>query len=137
MGGGKGRLNVLYSVTAELCGFQVERFWDLGVAGIHRLLSHCSTLTRADVLIVVAGMEGALPSLFPFPRSLCPYPCRIAPSPGRSLLLAWIATARRESEPGPWSPNWLSTTSPTSAPRPFGLGETHPWIFTRRTSFSR
>jgi hypothetical protein len=51
------------AITAELCGFQVERLWDVGVAGIHRLLQHKRTLARADVLIVVAGMEGALPSV--------------------------------------------------------------------------
>lgn len=51
------------AVTAELAGFQVQRFWDLGVAGIHRLLSHRRAIAQADVLIVVAGMEGALPSV--------------------------------------------------------------------------
>ena len=51
------------AVTAELCGFNVQRLWDIGVAGIHRLLSHRSLLDQADVLIVVAGMEGALPSV--------------------------------------------------------------------------
>ena len=51
------------AVTAQLCGFQVIRFWDVGVAGIHRLLSHRKTIAQADVLIVVAGMEGALPSV--------------------------------------------------------------------------
>jgi NCAIR mutase (PurE)-related protein len=51
------------AVTAELCGFQVQRLWDVGVAGIHRLLKHRQLLQDADVLIVVAGMEGALPSV--------------------------------------------------------------------------
>ncbi len=51
------------SVTAQLCGFQVQRLWDVGVAGIHRLLSHRQIIDQADVLIVVAGMEGALPSV--------------------------------------------------------------------------
>lgn len=51
------------ATTAELCGFAVERLWDVGVAGIHRLLRHRHLLTEADVLIVVAGMEGALPSV--------------------------------------------------------------------------
>lgn len=49
--------------TAALCGFQVMRLWDVGVAGIHRLLSNRHLLSQADVLIVVAGMEGALPSV--------------------------------------------------------------------------
>lgn len=49
--------------TATLCGFQVQRLWDVGVAGIHRLLSHRHILAECDVLIVVAGMEGALPSV--------------------------------------------------------------------------
>ena len=51
------------AVTAELCGFQVKRLWDVGVAGIHRLLSNQQVITDANVLIVVAGMEGALPSV--------------------------------------------------------------------------
>lgn len=51
------------AVTAELCGFTVQRLWDLGVAGIHRLLSERRSIAQADVLIVVAGMEGALPSV--------------------------------------------------------------------------
>lgn len=51
------------AITAELCGFQVTRLWDVGVAGIHRLLSNRHVIDRADVLIVAAGMEGALPSV--------------------------------------------------------------------------
>jgi pyridinium-3,5-biscarboxylic acid mononucleotide synthase len=49
--------------TATLCGFEVERLWDVGVAGIHRLLNNRQAIDDADVLIVVAGMEGALPSV--------------------------------------------------------------------------
>jgi NCAIR mutase (PurE)-related protein len=49
--------------TATLCGFRVQRLWDVGVAGIHRLLSNRHVIAEADVLIVVAGMEGALPSV--------------------------------------------------------------------------
>lgn len=51
------------AVTAELCGFRVRRLWDVGVSGLHRLLSNRHVLDEADVLIVVAGMEGALPSV--------------------------------------------------------------------------
>ncbi len=51
------------AVTAEFCGFRVERLWDVGVAGIHRLLSNRYVIDSASVLIVVAGMEGALPSV--------------------------------------------------------------------------
>lgn len=51
------------AITAELSGFQVKRLWDVGVAGIHRLLSNRHVIDEADVLIVVAGMEGALPSV--------------------------------------------------------------------------
>ncbi|MDJ0716978.1 MAG: nickel pincer cofactor biosynthesis protein LarB [Prochloraceae cyanobacterium] len=51
------------AITAQLYGFQVQRLWDVGVAGIHRLLSHREVVYQADVLIVVAGMEGALPSI--------------------------------------------------------------------------
>ncbi len=51
------------AVTAELCGFHVQRLWDVGVAGIHRLLNNRQIVASASVLIVVAGMEGALPSV--------------------------------------------------------------------------
>jgi len=50
-------------VTAEIMGNPVERFYDVGVAGIHRLLAHREALTGASVVIVCAGMEGALPSV--------------------------------------------------------------------------
>ena len=50
-------------VTAELFGCRVETFYDVGVAGIHRLLAHAQTLAEASVVIVVAGMEGALASV--------------------------------------------------------------------------
>lgn len=51
------------AVTAELAGFCVQRLWDVGVAGIHRLLNNLHLINSASVLIVVAGMEGALPSV--------------------------------------------------------------------------
>lgn len=50
-------------VTAELMGNKVERLYDVGVAGIHRLLHNQPKLRKARVLVVVAGMEGALPSV--------------------------------------------------------------------------
>jgi NCAIR mutase (PurE)-related protein len=50
-------------VTAELMGNDVEHLYDVGVAGIHRLLHHRDRLLRARVVIVCAGMEGALPSV--------------------------------------------------------------------------
>jgi hypothetical protein len=49
--------------TAELMGNDVARLYDVGVAGLHRLLHERQRLTTARVLIVVAGMEGALPSV--------------------------------------------------------------------------
>jgi len=51
------------AVTAELLTNKVDRLYDVGVAGLHRLLSSVETLYAASVLIVVAGMEGALPSV--------------------------------------------------------------------------
>ena len=50
-------------LTADAMGNNVEYVFDVGVAGIHRLLDHKSLLEKASVLIVVAGMEGALPSV--------------------------------------------------------------------------
>jgi len=51
------------AVTADIMGNCVERIYDVGVAGLHRLLGHRETLQHARVLIVCAGMEGALPSV--------------------------------------------------------------------------
>lgn len=50
-------------LTARMMGNRVEELFDVGVAGIHRLLDHRSALTEARVIICVAGMEGALPSV--------------------------------------------------------------------------
>jgi len=72
---GKGRIAVVSAgtgdipvaeeavVTAEAMGNEVEHFYDVGVAGIHRLLAHREALSGARVVIVCAGMEGALPSV--------------------------------------------------------------------------
>lgn len=51
------------AMTAELMNNSVERMFDVGVAGIHRLLSQTERLWRARVIVVVAGMDGALPSV--------------------------------------------------------------------------
>jgi hypothetical protein len=72
---GKGRIAVVSAgtsdipvaeealVTAEIMGNEVEHVYDVGVAGIHRLLANRERLTKARVVIVCAGMEGALPSV--------------------------------------------------------------------------
>ena len=51
------------AATAEACGIKVERVIDAGVAGLHRILAARAPLAEADAVIVVAGMEGALPSI--------------------------------------------------------------------------
>jgi NCAIR mutase (PurE)-related protein len=51
------------AITAELFNTKVTRLYDIGVAGIHRLLSVREQLTQANAVIVCAGMEGALPSV--------------------------------------------------------------------------
>ena len=51
------------AVTADIMGNRVERIADVGVAGLHRLLARIETIQKANVIIVVAGMEGALPSV--------------------------------------------------------------------------
>ncbi|PIY80076.1 MAG: 1-(5-phosphoribosyl)-5-amino-4-imidazole-carboxylate carboxylase [Candidatus Pacebacteria bacterium CG_4_10_14_0_8_um_filter_42_14] len=50
-------------LTLQVMGNRVERLYDVGVAGVHRLMSNIEKLKAAQVIIVVAGMEGALPSL--------------------------------------------------------------------------
>ncbi|MGD8542178.1 MAG: nickel pincer cofactor biosynthesis protein LarB [Desulfobacteraceae bacterium] len=59
------------AVTAEVLGSRVVRIYDVGVAGIHRLLDKREQLGRANVAVVVAGMEGALTSVV---GGLVPYP---------------------------------------------------------------
>ena len=51
------------ALTAEAMGNRVERLYDCGVAGLHRLVPHLDRLNEANVIIAVAGMEGALPSV--------------------------------------------------------------------------
>jgi NCAIR mutase (PurE)-related protein len=51
------------AISAEIMGNTVDRLYDVGVAGLHRLLAEHTRLTAARVIIVVAGMEGALPSV--------------------------------------------------------------------------
>jgi NCAIR mutase (PurE)-related protein len=50
-------------VTAEMMGNDIQHFYDVGVAGIHRLFANREALTKARVVVVCAGMEGALPSV--------------------------------------------------------------------------
>jgi NCAIR mutase (PurE)-related protein len=75
MPAGKGRVTVVSAgtsdipvaeeaaVTAQWMGASVETFWDIGVAGIHRLFSKLTTLRQSRAVIAVAGMDGALPSV--------------------------------------------------------------------------
>jgi len=65
------------AVTAELMGNKVERVYDVGVAGIHRLLDKLPQLRKAKVIIAVAGMEGALPSVL---GGLVPIPIIAVPT---------------------------------------------------------
>ena len=51
------------ALTAEVLGNRVERLYDVGVAGIHRVLSHVDEIMKASVIVAVAGMEGALASV--------------------------------------------------------------------------
>lgn len=51
------------ALTAELMAARVERVYDVGVAGLHRLVNHLELLRRCRAIVVVAGMEGALPSV--------------------------------------------------------------------------
>ncbi len=51
------------AVTAEFLGARVARIYDAGVAGLHRIFKHLPLLKKSDVIVVAAGMEGALPSV--------------------------------------------------------------------------
>ncbi len=65
------------AITAELMGNKVERFYDVGVAGIHRLLDKLPRLRKSRVIVAVAGMEGALPSVL---GGLVPIPIIAVPT---------------------------------------------------------
>ena len=65
------------AVTLEAIGKNVSRFYDCGVAGLHRLLDHAREIEKADVIICVAGMEGALPSVL---AGLVPKPLIAVPT---------------------------------------------------------
>ena len=51
------------AITARFMGNEVETIYDIGVSGLHRVLAHNESLSKASVIVVVAGMEGALPSV--------------------------------------------------------------------------
>jgi NCAIR mutase (PurE)-related protein len=51
------------ALTVEIMGYQVDRMYDVGVSGLHRLLDRLPQIRKAKVIIVAAGMEGALPSV--------------------------------------------------------------------------
>jgi NCAIR mutase (PurE)-related protein len=84
-----GRIAVLAAGTSDLAvaeeaavcagwfGHQVETSYDVGIAGLHRLLDHLPSLRRADVVIAVAGMDGALPTVV---ASLVPAPVVAVPT---------------------------------------------------------
>ncbi len=65
------------ALTAEVLGNKVNRLYDVGVAGIHRLLSHVEILSQATVIVAVAGMEGALASVI---GGLCDCPVIAVPT---------------------------------------------------------
>jgi NCAIR mutase (PurE)-related protein len=65
------------AVTSEIMGNRVVRLYDVGVAGVHRVLQHADLLKKAKVIIVVAGMEGALASLV---SGLCRAPVIAVPT---------------------------------------------------------
>jgi NCAIR mutase (PurE)-related protein len=78
------------AVTAEALGCTVERHYDVGVAGLHRLLARRAALTRARAIVVVAGLEGALASVV---GGLSPRPVIAVPtSVGYGMHLAGVAT---------------------------------------------
>lgn len=83
------------ALTAEIMGNKVTRYYDMGVAGIHRLLAYREEIDQARVLIVLAGMDGALPSVVGgmFKKPLIAVPTSVgygANFGGLSALLAML-----------------------------------------------
>ena len=77
------------AVTAELAGNKVDRVFDVGVAGIHRLLAHRATIEAAEIVIVAAGMDGVLPTVIAglFSRPVIAVPTSVGLR--RQLRRAW------------------------------------------------
>jgi NCAIR mutase (PurE)-related protein len=85
------------ALTAELAGNKVTRLFDVGVAGLHRLVAHRSVIETAEITIVVAGMEGALPSVVAglFARPVIAVPTSVgygASFEGVAALLAMLTS---------------------------------------------
>ena len=80
------------AITAEVMGSKVERIYDVGVAGLHRLVDHLDVIRKAAVSVVIAGMEGALPSVVGGTRipsrHCCSDQCRLWGEFPRSLRFA-------------------------------------------------
>jgi NCAIR mutase (PurE)-related protein len=89
------------AVTAEFLGARATRITDVGVAGIHRLLARLDEIANADVVIVVAGMEGALPSVVAglIDRPLVAVPTSVGYGVGHGGLSA-LATMLSSCAPG-------------------------------------
>lgn len=107
------------AITAEVLGNRVDRVYDAGVAGLHRLLASAETLMRANALVVVAGMEGALPSVVG--GSWTGRSSRCRPPSATARTSAGSPRCSRCSTPAPAaSPSSTSTTAlarATSPPR--------------------
>jgi pyridinium-3,5-biscarboxylic acid mononucleotide synthase len=88
-------------VTAEFIGVEVERVVDVGVAGVHRLLERIERIRTADAVIVVAGMEGALPSVVAglIDRPLVAVPTSVGYGVGAGGLVA-LGTMLSSCAPG-------------------------------------
>ena len=97
------------ALTAEFHGSRVLRLYDVGVAGLHRLLSHIDEIMGASVIIAVAGMEGALASVigvnyaftFPYMKlnfSIYGYPVTFVTMLAVSLVISTLTTRAREQE---------------------------------------
>ena len=89
------------AVTAEFIGVEVDRVLDVGVAGVHRLLGRIDVIRAADAVIVIAGMEGALPSVVAglIARPLIAVPTSIGYGVGAGGLVA-LGTMLSSCAPG-------------------------------------
>jgi NCAIR mutase (PurE)-related protein len=89
------------AVTAEFIGVEVDRVLDVGVAGVHRLLARVDAIRAADAVIVVAGMEGALPSVVAglIDRPLIAVPTSVGYGVGAGGLIA-LGTMLSSCAPG-------------------------------------
>ena len=119
------------ATCAEVMGCRVTRLFDVGVAGLHRLLAHTDTLRSAHVIVAVAGMEGALPSLV---AGLVDVSSRCPRAWATARTSAESPRCSRCSTPAPAASAWSTSTTASARPCSLRASTAHQRVSQERTS---